>query len=113
LQLLETFPFFDVAVLAAQDAGVHNELTHWRSIACTGWRIAYTGGRIADTALYIFGIPLIRWLFWNAAAFGMLAVLAAPFVPPEASDHRRTPISTRGRERESADLYAKRLHALS
>jgi len=43
--------------------------------------IAYIGGRIAYTALYISGIPLIRSLFWNIAAFGMLAVLAAPFVP--------------------------------
>jgi uncharacterized MAPEG superfamily protein len=71
---METFPFFAAAVLTAQAAGVHNELTHWGSIA-------YIGGRIAYTALYISGIPLIRSLFWNIAAFGMLAVLAAPFVP--------------------------------
>jgi uncharacterized MAPEG superfamily protein len=71
---METFPFFAVAVLITQAAGVHNELTHWGSIA-------YLGGRIAHTTLYISGIPLIRSLFWNIAAFGMLAVLAAPFVP--------------------------------
>ena len=71
---METFPFFAVAVLIAQAAGLHNELTHWGSIA-------YLGGRIAYTTLYICGIPLIRSLFWNIAAFGMLAVLAAPFVP--------------------------------
>lgn len=71
---METFPFFAVAVLTAQAAGVHNELTHWGLIA-------YIGGRIAYTAIYISGIPLIRSLFWNIAAFGMLAVLAAPFVP--------------------------------
>jgi hypothetical protein len=53
---------------------VHNELSHWGSIA-------YIGGRIAYTILYISGIPLIRSLFWNIAAFGMLAVVAAPFVP--------------------------------
>ncbi len=70
---METFPFFAAAVLAAQATGVHNELTHWGSLA-------YLGGRIAYTALYICGIPLIRSLFWNIAAFGMLAVLAAPFV---------------------------------
>jgi uncharacterized MAPEG superfamily protein len=70
---METFPFFAAAVLTAQAAGVHNELTHWGSIA-------YVGGRITYTALYISGIPLIRSLFWNIAAFGMLAVLAAPFV---------------------------------
>src|SRR3954470_18633317 len=71
---METFPFFAAAVLAALAADVHNELTHWGSIA-------YLGGRIAYTALYISGIPLIRSLFWNVAAFGVLAGLAAPFVP--------------------------------
>jgi uncharacterized MAPEG superfamily protein len=71
---METFPFFAAAVLAAQAAGVHNELTHWGSIA-------YIGGRIVFTVLYISGIPLVRSLFWNVATFGMLAVLAAPFVP--------------------------------
>ncbi|WGD53314.1 MAPEG family protein [Bradyrhizobium sp. CB1650] len=71
---METFPFFAAAVLTAQTAGVHNDLTYWGSIA-------YIGGRIAYTALYISGIPLVRSLFWNIAAFGMLAVLAAPFFP--------------------------------
>jgi uncharacterized MAPEG superfamily protein len=71
---METFPFFAAAVLAAQAAGVHNDLTYWGSIA-------YVGGRIVFTALYISGISLIRSLFWNVAAFGTLAVLAAPFVP--------------------------------
>ena len=71
---METFPFFAAAVLAAQAASVHNELTHWGSIA-------YIAGRVAYTALYVSGIPLIRSLFWNVAAFGTLAVLTAPFVP--------------------------------
>ena len=71
---METFPLFAAAVLAAHAAGVHNDLTHWGSIA-------YIAGRIVYTALYVSGIPLIRALFWNVAAFGMLAVLAAPFVP--------------------------------
>jgi uncharacterized MAPEG superfamily protein len=71
---METFPFFVAAVLAAHAAGVHNELTQWGSIA-------YISGRIAYTVLYVSGIPLIRSLFWNLAAFGMLTVLAAPFVP--------------------------------
>ena len=70
---LETFPFFAAAVLVAQAAGVHNALTHWGSIA-------YLAGRIAYTALYIAGVPLVRSLLWNVAAFGMLAVLAAPFI---------------------------------
>jgi hypothetical protein len=39
---METFPFFAAAVLTAQAAGVHNELTHWGSIAYIGGRITYT-----------------------------------------------------------------------
>jgi uncharacterized MAPEG superfamily protein len=70
---METFPFFAAAVLIAQAADVHNEATQWGSIA-------YVSGRVAYTAVYISGIPLIRSLFWNIAAFGMLAVLAAPFL---------------------------------
>jgi uncharacterized MAPEG superfamily protein len=70
---METFPFFAIAVLVAQTSGIHNALSHWGSVA-------YISGRIAYTALYISGIPLIRSLFWNVAAFGMLAVLAAPFL---------------------------------
>jgi uncharacterized MAPEG superfamily protein len=71
---METFPFFAAAIFIAHAVGVHNELTHWGSIA-------YVGGRIAYSGLYISGIPLIRSLFWNIAAFGMLTVLAAPFAP--------------------------------
>jgi uncharacterized MAPEG superfamily protein len=70
---METFPFFVAAVVCAELAGVHNGLTYWGTIA-------YLGGRVGYTALYIFGVPLVRSLFWNIAAFGMLAVLAAPFV---------------------------------
>ena len=70
---METFPFFAAAVLTAEAAGIHDALTHWGAVA-------YLAGRIAYTALYISGVPLIRSLFWNIAAFGMLAILAAPFV---------------------------------
>ncbi|MBV8684167.1 MAG: MAPEG family protein [Caulobacteraceae bacterium] len=70
---METFPFFVAAVVISETTGVHNDLTRWGSIA-------YLGGRVAFTALYIWGIPLARSLVWNVAAFGMLAVLAAPFV---------------------------------
>jgi uncharacterized MAPEG superfamily protein len=71
---LETYPLFVAAILIAQAAGVHDALTHWGALA-------YLGGRIVYTALYISGVPLIRSLFWNIAAFGMLAVLSAPFLP--------------------------------
>lgn len=70
---MQTFPFFVTAVLVAQASGVHNGLTYWGSLV-------YIGGRIAYTALYISGVPLIRSLFWNIAAFGMLAVLVAPLL---------------------------------
>jgi uncharacterized MAPEG superfamily protein len=70
---METFPFFIVAVVIAEMEDVHNALTYWGVIA-------YVGGRIAYTALYLSGIPLVRSLFWNVATFGMLAVLAAPWV---------------------------------
>ena len=69
---METFPLFVAAILVAQAAGVHNALTHWGSVA-------YLGGRVAYTVLYVSGVPLVRSLFWNVATFGMLAVLAAPF----------------------------------
>jgi uncharacterized MAPEG superfamily protein len=71
---METFPLFVAAVLIVQAAGVHDALTHWGAIA-------YLGGRIIFSALYVSGVPLVRSLFWNVAAFGMLAVLAAAFVP--------------------------------
>ena len=70
---METFPFFVAAIVASELAGVHNELTYW---GC----VAYLGGRIVYTLLYVSGIPLIRSLFWNVAAVGALAILAAPFV---------------------------------
>jgi uncharacterized MAPEG superfamily protein len=70
---METFPFFAVAVLVAELVGAHNTLTRWGVIT-------YLGGRLVYTALYISGIPIARSLFWNLAAIGMLAVLAAPFI---------------------------------
>lgn len=69
----ETFPFFAAAVLIAQAAGVHDALTHWGAIA-------YLGGRVVYTLLYVAGVPLVRSLFWNVATFGMLAMLAAPLL---------------------------------
>jgi uncharacterized MAPEG superfamily protein len=70
---METFPFFAAAVLLAEATGVHNSLTYWGAVA-------YIAGRIAYTALYVSGVPLIRSVFWNVASFGMLAILMAPFV---------------------------------
>ena len=50
---METFPFFVAAILTAELTGVHDALTHWGAVA-------YLGGRIAYTVLYISGIPLVR-----------------------------------------------------
>ncbi|MFQ5563172.1 MAG: MAPEG family protein [Parvularculaceae bacterium] len=72
---METFPFFAVTVLIASALGVHNAFTQWGAVA-------YLSGRIVYSILYVAGVPLIRSLFWNIAAFGMLAVLAAPFFAP-------------------------------
>ena len=70
---METYPFFVAAIVITGFVGVHDELTKWGSIA-------YLGGRIVYTLLYVAGVPLIRSLFWNIAAFGMLAILTAPFL---------------------------------
>lgn len=70
---METFPFFAAATLIAHVAGANGAATHWGAIA-------YLGGRVAYTVLYVLGAPLIRSLFWNVAAFGVLAVLAAPWL---------------------------------
>jgi uncharacterized MAPEG superfamily protein len=70
---METFPFFVVAVLAVELAGVHNTLTRLGVIT-------YLGARLVYTALYVSGIPIARSLFWNLATIGMLAVLAAPLM---------------------------------
>jgi uncharacterized MAPEG superfamily protein len=70
---METFPFFAAAVLAAEIAGTHTEMTRWGAIA-------YLGGRLLYTVFYVTGVPGVRSLFWNVATFGMLAVLAASFV---------------------------------
>lgn len=70
---METFPFFVVAIVIAEISGTHNALTWWGTVA-------YLGGRLIFSALYISGIPLIRSLFWNVASFGMLAVIMAPFI---------------------------------
>lgn len=70
---METFPFFAAAVLIVDAANVHNVFTLWGGAA-------YLFGRVAYSLFYIAGIPLIRSLFWNIAAFGMLSIVAAPFI---------------------------------
>ena len=65
---LETYPFFLAFVIAAL-------LTH-RTNTWTSWgAFTYVCARIIYVPLYASGIPLIRSLFWNVAAFGSLSVL--------------------------------------
>lgn len=66
---LETYPFFLAFVLAAVVSGRTNAWTAWGSFA-------YVWARILYVPLYASGVPLIRSLAWNVAAFGSLAVLA-------------------------------------
>ena len=70
---METFPFFVAAVAVVEVVGTHGALT--RNAA-----LAYIGGRIGYTVLYVAGVPLIRSLFWNIATFGIFALLLAPFL---------------------------------
>lgn len=71
---METFPFFAAAVLTTELAHIHSDFSHWGATA-------YLAGRVVFTVFYLAGISLIRSLFWNVAAFGILAVLAAPLLP--------------------------------
>jgi uncharacterized MAPEG superfamily protein len=70
---METFPFFLAAVAVVQLAGSHGAWT--RNAA-----LAYLGGRIGYSVLYLAGVLLIRSLFWNIATFGIFALLLAPFI---------------------------------
>lgn len=67
---LETFPLFAALVLAAEVAGVHNTFTVWGSFLFLGARACYL-------PLYALGVPLVRSLFWNVAAIGMLLLVIA------------------------------------
>lgn len=70
--LLETFPFFVVAVLAvltAQRTNAHTAL---------GAQI-YFWARVAYVPLYAVGIPYLRTLAWAASIAGLLMVLLPLF----------------------------------
>ncbi|HMB56521.1 MAG TPA: MAPEG family protein [Arenimonas sp.] len=67
--LLETFPFFAVAVLAVtitQRGTPHSAL---------GAQI-YFWSRVAFVPVYAAGIPYLRTLIWGASIFGLLMVLS-------------------------------------
>lgn len=64
----ETFPFFAVAVLAAEVTGRHNDLTFFGAAI-------YLAGRIVYLPLYAFGVPVARSIVWGVASLGIILVL--------------------------------------
>ena len=72
---METFPFFAVAVLAAEVLGRHN-----------GWTLIgaalYVVARIVYLPLYAFGVFLVRSLVWNLATIGVVLVIVGLFQAP-------------------------------
>ncbi len=71
--LMETFPLFVAAVLIASVTGTHSALS-------VGGAHIYFWGRVLYVPLYATGLPYIRSGVWAMSVFGILLVLAAPFV---------------------------------
>ena len=67
---LETFPFFDVLVLAVHATGAYSSLSKWGVLL-------YFGGRLLYLPLYAFGIYLVRSLAWNVATAGIFLLLGS------------------------------------
>lgn len=72
---METFPFFAVAVLAANAMGRFG----WMTLIGTQ---LYVAARIVYVPLYAFGVPVFRTLVWLIALVGLVLTLAALFVDP-------------------------------
>jgi len=66
----ETFPLFAALVLAVVMAGKSSQLSEWGAGL-------YLGARVLYLPLYAFGVPLIRSLAWNVAAFGITLLVFA------------------------------------
>jgi len=66
----ETFPFFAALVLAVFVAGKSSAWSEWGAGL-------YFGSRVLYLPLYAFGVPLVRSLVWNVAAFGIVLLLVA------------------------------------
>jgi uncharacterized MAPEG superfamily protein len=64
---LETFPIFLALDVAALVTGRTNA---WTGLGA----FTYTWARIAYVPLYASGIPLIRSVAWNVAAFGIIGI---------------------------------------
>jgi uncharacterized MAPEG superfamily protein len=68
---LETFPIFAAIVLATELTGRQGPITFW------GVHL-YFWARLAYVPLY--GVPVVRSVFWNIATSGILMLLAALLV---------------------------------
>jgi uncharacterized MAPEG superfamily protein len=66
----ETFPLFAALVLAVVIAGKGGPLSEWGAGL-------YFLARFLYLPLYAFGVPLIRSLVWNVAAFGIVLLFVA------------------------------------
>jgi uncharacterized MAPEG superfamily protein len=66
----ETFPFFAALVLAVVLTGKSSQLSEWGAGL-------YFAARAFYLPLYAFGVPLIRSLVWNVAAFGIVLLFVA------------------------------------
>jgi uncharacterized MAPEG superfamily protein len=67
---LETFPFFAVAVIAADLMGKLGALTLWGSAI-------YVASRALYVPIYASGVARIRSLVWAVSMIGLLMVIAA------------------------------------
>ncbi len=67
--LMETYPLFAAAVLAAT---VTHRLNLWTLVGAH----IYLWGRVVYLGLYLTGVPLIRSLFWNVALLGIFIIFA-------------------------------------
>ncbi|MFI4933413.1 MAG: MAPEG family protein [Caulobacterales bacterium] len=65
--MLETFPLFAAAALAA---AVTHRLDGWSLVGAH----LYFWARLAYLPLYAFGVPLIRSLVWNVALAGIVMI---------------------------------------
>ena len=68
--MLETFPIFAAAILAAHLAGANGALTGWGAMI-------YFWGRVLYVPAYLSEVPFLRTAVWAASIVGMLMVLAA------------------------------------
>jgi len=70
--LLETFPFFAAAVLAAGALGVHSPLTVWGATLFFWARVVYI-------PIYAVGLPVVRTGVWSVSVLGIVLILIPLF----------------------------------